>query len=107
MIKKKIYNYILPDENNNPVSKETKCNSIIIIGANGSGKTRLGAWIEKNMIDETHRISAQRALTFGTYIKQKSYEQAINLVIIVGDGMVKNTITSHQCLMIMRMCFLL
>ena len=83
MIKKKIYNYILPDENNNPVSKETKCHSIIIIGANGSGKTRLGAWIEKNMIDETHRISAQRALTFGTYIKQKSYEQAINLVIFI------------------------
>ncbi len=81
MIKNKIYNYILPDENNNPVSKETECHSIIIVGANGSGKTRLGAWIEKNMLDTTHRISAQRALTFGTYIQQKSYEQATNLLL--------------------------
>lgn len=96
MIKKKIYNYILPDENNNPVSKETKCHSIIIIGANGSGKTRLGAWIEKNMIDETHRISAQRALTFGTYIKQKSYEQAINLVICGTENPSQNPSQQHD-----------
>ena len=81
MMKEKIYNYILPDENNKPVLKQTESQSMIIIGANGSGKTRLGAWIEKNMIDETHRISAQRALTFGTYIKHKGYEQATNLLL--------------------------
>lgn len=81
MMKEKIYNYILPDENNKPVLKQTESQSMIIIGANGSGKTRLGAWIEKNMIDETHRISAQRALTFGTYIKQKGYEQATNFLL--------------------------
>ena len=52
-----------------------------MIGSNGSGKTRLGVWIEKNMGDETHRISAQRALTFGTYINQKSSEQATNLLL--------------------------
>ena len=46
MMKEKIYNYILPDENNKPVLKQTESQSMIIIGANGSGKTRLGAWIE-------------------------------------------------------------
>lgn len=40
--------------------------SILFIGANGSGKTRLGSWIEldspQNQI--VHRISAQKSLTF-------------------------------------------
>lgn len=81
MTKKICYNYILPDENNNPVQKQTECHSLVIVGANGSGKTRLGAWMEKNMIDKTHRISAQRVLTFGKYIQQKSYEQATNMLL--------------------------
>ena len=81
MLQNKEYSYILPDENNKPIINQTECHSMIMIGSNGSGKTRLGVWIEKNMGDETHRISAQRALTFGTYINQKSYEQATNLLL--------------------------
>lgn len=88
MIKNKEYSYILPDENNQPVKKHTKCHSMIMIGANGSGKTRLGVWIEKNTGDETHRISAQRALSFGTYIQQKSYEQATNLLLYGSENTV-------------------
>lgn len=60
---------------------ELNTNSIVIIGANGSGKSTLGAWIERNQHDKTHRIGAQRALTFGNYIQQKSYEQATNLLL--------------------------
>ena len=78
MIKEKNYKYILPGENNNPVEYQDKCHSIIIIGANGSGKSQLGAWIgawiEKKNPNGTHRIGAQRALTFGNYIQNKSYE---------------------------------
>lgn len=39
--------------------------SIVIIGANGSGKSRLGAWIKESSGKDSvvHRISAQRALT--------------------------------------------
>lgn len=39
--------------------------NLVIIGANGSGKTRIGAWIEKYQPEGviTHRISAQRALS--------------------------------------------
>lgn len=81
MIEEKDYKYILPGENNNPVEYQVKCHSMIIIGANGSGKSQLGAWIEKNNPNDTHRIGAQRALTFGNYIQQKSYEQATNLII--------------------------
>jgi len=57
--------------------------NIVIIGANGSGKTRLGAWIEKVMQEKAmqnnltvHRISAQRALGISEYVAVKSLEQA-------------------------------
>lgn len=76
----KEYEYILPDKNNKKHTHKTELQSMIIIGANGSGKSRLGAWIEKNMANKTHRISAQRALMLGEYVTPKSYEQATNLL---------------------------
>lgn len=81
MLDEKKYTYVLPNENNEPISYQDKWHSMIIIGANGSGKSKLGAWIEKQTPSNTHRISAQRALSFGNYIQQKSYEQATNLLI--------------------------
>jgi hypothetical protein len=39
-------------------------NNLVLVGANGSGKTRLGSWLEFNQPNQqdVHRISAQRAL---------------------------------------------
>lgn len=79
------HTYILPEtdpSNGKPVTKqlETKVNSVVIIGANGSGKSRLGAWIEDNSKEKTRRISAQRSLVFGDSIQQRSYEQAQTLL---------------------------
>lgn len=53
-------------------------NNIVIIGANGSGKTRLGAWIEATLQNNltVHRISAQRALSIPEYAAVKNLEQA-------------------------------
>jgi len=67
---------LLPDENNNAIDYDLGKNSLIIIGANGSGKSRLGAWIEKNDPDNVHRVSAQRSLQFEDYIQLKSYSQS-------------------------------
>lgn len=75
------YSYILPNANNTIIRNTTKNHSIILIGANGSGKSRLGAWIEKNNPDNVHRIGAQRSLEFEDYINIKSYEQATNLML--------------------------
>lgn len=75
-----MYKIILPNVNNEPEEYSTESNSVIIIGANGSGKTRLGVWIEKNSLNNTHRIGAQRSLSFGNYIQQKGYEQSSNLI---------------------------
>lgn len=76
----KSYKYILPDQNNKPDEKETNYHSIVIIGANGSGKSRLGVWMENNNLNKTHRIGAQRSLIFNKYIELKSYKQSQNLL---------------------------
>ncbi|HEY5592710.1 MAG TPA: DUF4435 domain-containing protein [Paludibacter sp.] len=56
--------------------------SFVIIGANGSGKSRLGKHIEDNTPEKnSHRISAQRALTIPDFISLKSFEQASELLL--------------------------
>lgn len=52
--------------------------SVVIVGANGSGKSRLGAWIERNAGGLVHRISAQRGLDVPEYTQLKSLEQSTN-----------------------------
>lgn len=68
-----------PDGTGNKV--EIKHNgSVVIVGANGAGKSRLGAWIERNTDNNVivHRISAQRALDLPEYAVVKSLEQSLN-----------------------------
>lgn len=76
------FEYKLPPKNGSTEisTHATSNNSLIIIGANGSGKSKLGAWIEQQDLEETHRVGAQRSLIFGEYIQLKSYEQAENLL---------------------------
>ena len=54
--------------------------SFVIVGANGSGKSHLGAWIEKNN-NNVLRISAQRALTIPKVIDIKGSDSAWNTVL--------------------------
>ena len=58
--------------------KSTESNSVIIIGANGSGKSRLGAWMEQQDLDKIHRIGVQRKLNFYEEIPLKSEKASIN-----------------------------
>ena len=44
-----------------------ECNALVIVGANGSGKSRLGIYIEDKNAN-SHRISAQRSLVFKEHI---------------------------------------
>lgn len=66
------FEYKLPDGK----TYTTQNNSVIIVGANGSGKSRLGAWIEEQNMKNVHRISGQRILNFNEYIPLKSETQA-------------------------------
>jgi ABC-type dipeptide/oligopeptide/nickel transport system ATPase component len=49
---------------------------LVIVGANGSGKTRFGSDIEKRYLAQTHRISAQKSLTFPNEVSPKSKKRA-------------------------------
>lgn len=52
--------------------------NLIIVGANGAGKTRLGAWIELNSPQRAsvHRISAQKSLAMPDSSSTTSYQKA-------------------------------
>lgn len=50
--------------------------SMVIVGANGSGKSRIGAWIERTVGAKAHRVTAQRALSIPAYVQPRAYEQA-------------------------------
>lgn len=49
---------------------------LVIVGANGAGKTRFGSDIEKRYLGQTHRISAQKSLTFPKEVSPKSRQKA-------------------------------
>lgn len=53
--------------------------SIVIIGANGSGKTRLGAWLEFSgpQCTSVHRVGAQKLLQFPDSISPVALEDAL------------------------------
>lgn len=72
--------YYLPGENGEKNEYGTNFNSVIIIGANGAGKSKLGAWIEQQDFANTHRIGAQRNLNFNENVPLKSYSQAEDMV---------------------------
>lgn len=49
---------------------------LIIVGANGAGKTRFGSRIEELYPGKTHRISAQKSLTFPSHVSTTSRDRA-------------------------------
>jgi hypothetical protein len=49
---------------------------LVIVGANGSGKTRFGSQIEKTYLGQTHRISAQKSLTLPKSVSPTSRVKA-------------------------------
>lgn len=79
------FTYYLPTPTGKIDKKETELNSVIIIGANGSGKSKLGAWMEQQNMMGVHRIGGQRNLNFRKNIPLKNYTQAENAV-LYGDG---------------------
>lgn len=67
---------ILPKGNSTETIETNQ--SVLFIGANGSGKTRLGTWIEINspQKEHVHRISAQKSLALPDSTTPQSIEQA-------------------------------
>lgn len=55
---------------------EIEFQKLVVIGANGSGKTRFGSRIEELNPKSVHRISAQKSLTFPSEISPTSKDKA-------------------------------
>ena len=64
-----------------PVQSE---HSFVIIGANGSGKSHLGAWIETKD-NRALRISAQRALSVPDFVNVRNEKMALNHILYGND----------------------
>jgi hypothetical protein len=70
-------NIELPTKKGQPNTKPTiDFEQLVIIGANGAGKTRFGSDIETRYLVNTHRISAQKSLTFPKEVSPKSKKRA-------------------------------
>jgi hypothetical protein len=69
----------LPPKKGNPnTNPEVDFDQLVLIGANGSGKTRFGSHIEEKYLINVHRISAQKSLSFPAEVSPKSRERATN-----------------------------
>lgn len=70
-------NIQLPTKKGQPNTKPTiDFEQLVIVGANGAGKTRFGSDIENRYLGQTHRISAQKSLTFPKEVSPKSKDRA-------------------------------
>ncbi|QUS62497.1 DUF4435 domain-containing protein [Synechocystis sp. PCC 7338] len=67
----------LPAKKGTPnTDPEVEFEQLVVVGANGAGKTRFGSRIEQLYPSKTHRISAQKSLTFPSYISPTSRNRA-------------------------------
>ncbi|MES5481961.1 AAA family ATPase [Bradyrhizobium sp. INPA03-11B] len=69
--------------------------SILFVGANGAGKTRLAVNIEKNLNDKAHRISAHRALNLNPSVPKLS-ERVATMGLRTGHAHEGSTIDNRE-----------
>ena len=74
------FTYWLQNERGQKQEYCTNNNAVIIVGANGAGKSKLGAWIEQQNLALIHRIGGQRSLNFREDIPLKRYPDAEDMV---------------------------
>ncbi len=71
----------IPTSEGNLTLKVNTASSVVFIGANGSGKTRLGVFIDQNLSQggiEVHRIAAHKSLNLNPNLTPPSLEIAQN-----------------------------
>lgn len=90
---------VLPEQGNTSGRVEIElASNLVFVGANGSGKSRLGSWIElsSNIPDEIHRISAQRSLVMPETSSTKSYDKAEKQLLYGNENGGKGHKTGHR-----------
>ncbi len=80
--------HLPPSKNpeNAPNPLDVTNGALVITGANGSGKTRLGTWLEMNspLHNKVYRIAAQKSLTVPTSAKTGPMQDAIDALLSGG-----------------------
>ena len=75
-MKPTVSNLVLPPKQAGSANEDwADVRSVVIVGANGSGKSRIGVWIEQQNTF-VHRVSAQRALALPDLVNTMPYERA-------------------------------
>lgn len=76
--------YLPPPISSPQLSTEIQAkSSVVIVGANGSGKSRFGAWIDLESPQKSlvHRVGAQKSLSIPEYCSTSSIDAAENYLL--------------------------
>jgi len=65
-----------PSKSDASLSEVKSAGPIVVVGANGSGKSRLGWWIEEQDTANVHRVSAQKSLALPEEVRTWSLDKA-------------------------------
>lgn len=71
------FNISVPTASGNQEITIKPGSSVVFVGANGTGKTRLAVYLEQNKAETAHRISAHRALTLNPNVTKVSGSEAL------------------------------
>lgn len=78
-----------PDDHKLPLRDRV----LVVIGANGSGKTRFGAWLDAQDAKLNHRVSAHRSLVFPDRVQPMDFQEAEMLLF---TGQTSNDNPAHH-----------
>ena len=67
-----IMEILLPPKKGAVENVKLEFERLVVVGANGAGKTRFGSWIEEHNYEKVHRISAQKSLSMPFSVRTTS-----------------------------------
>ena len=71
------FTFPIPGPNSHTEISVNPGSSVVFVGANGGGKTRLAVWLESHLGSKAHRISAHRALTLQSNVPKINERHAL------------------------------
>ena len=89
------FTFSIPGPNSHTEISVNPGSSVVFVGANGGGKTRLAVWLESHLGSKAHRISAHRALTLKNNVPKINERHAL-LGLRTGSATDKATVSSYR-----------
>ena len=89
------FTFSIPGPNSHTEISVNPGSSVVFVGANGGGKTRLAVWLESDLGSKAHRISAHRALTLKNNVPKINERHAL-LGLRTGSTTDKATVSSYR-----------